>query len=130
MPPIALGAKDLAAHVVDHPQAWQSLLKRPFHALKADGPFIFERTRVDAQVADRLASLRPPSTLHLELVRLRLEGIDTGWRVVEARRVLSGASEEPSLNRSTHAGFSETSSPRPFPDKHAETLTPFDPVRP
>jgi hypothetical protein len=94
-PPIAPGAENLAAHVADYPQVWQFLLKRPFHTLKADGPFIFERAQVEAQVTDHLASLGdPPSTLRLALVRFRLEGIDTGWRVIEVRRVLPGASEQ------------------------------------
>ncbi len=40
---------------------------------------------------DRLASLGdPPSRVRLELVRFRLEGIDTGWKVVTARRILPG----------------------------------------
>jgi hypothetical protein len=101
-PPIAPVAKDLAAHVADHVQTWQFLLKRPFHTLKADGPFIFERAQVEAQVTDQLASLGdPPSTLRLELVRFRLEGIDTGWHVIEARRVLPGTSEQ--ARRHPHA---------------------------
>ncbi|MGO9600568.1 MAG: hypothetical protein ACLP7Q_21505 [Isosphaeraceae bacterium] len=130
-PPIGPGAKDLAANVADHAQAWQSLLKRPFHTLKADGPFIFEQAQVDAQVTDQLASLGdPPSTLRLELVRFRLEGIDTGWRVVEARRVLPGASEEPSFTQITRAGFSEASSPRPPPGKAVDTPTALDLGRP
>ncbi|MHC5540479.1 hypothetical protein ACYOEI_19835, partial [Singulisphaera rosea] len=40
-----------------------------------------------AMVADKLASSGdPPSKLILKLVRFRLEGIDTGWKVVSARR--------------------------------------------
>ena len=42
-------------------------------------------------MTDRLASLGdPPTKLRLELVRFRLEGIDTGWKVVSAKRVLPG----------------------------------------
>ena len=130
-PPVAPGPKDLAAHVADHSQAWQCLMKRPFHTLKADGPFIFEQAQVDAQVTDQLASLGdPPSTLRLELVRFRLEGIDTGWRVVEARRILPGAPEEPSLTQSTRAGFSEASLPRPPPGKATDSVAPLDPSSP
>ena len=48
---------------------------------------------------DRLASLGdPPSRLRLELVRFRLEGIDTGWKVVTAHRVLPG-DVEPKASR-------------------------------
>ena len=36
----------------------------------------------------------PPTTLRLSLVRFRLEGIDTGWRITSARRVLPGAGNE------------------------------------
>ena len=126
-PPIAPGAKDVAAHVADHAQAWQSLLKRPFHTLKVDGPFIFERAQVDAQVTDQLASLGdPPSTLRLELMRFRLEGIDTGWRVVEARRVLPGTSDEPPLTPSTGAVLSEASSPQPSPGKPTDSVPPLN----
>ena len=67
------------------------MLKRPFQTLKADGPFIYEKAEVTAMATDRLASLGdPPSRLRLELVRFRLEGIDTGWKVVSARRILPG----------------------------------------
>jgi hypothetical protein len=115
-PLIAAGAKDLAAHVADHPQAWQSLLKRPFHTLKADGPFIFDQAQVDARVSDQLASPGdPPSTLRLALVRFRLEGIDTGWRIIEALRVLPGTSEEPPSTQRDGAAFPEASSPQPSP---------------
>src|SRR5208283_2549118 len=50
----------------DNPKTWDTLLRRPFHTLKADGPFIFERADVDAEVADQLASLGdPPTTFRL-----------------------------------------------------------------
>ena len=95
-PPIPPEQKELATHVADNPKTWDTLLRRPFHTLKADGPFIFERAGVDAQVADQLASLGdPPPTLRLSLVRFRLEAIDTGWRITSARRVLPGAGDEP-----------------------------------
>ncbi len=95
-PPIPAEQKELATHVADHSKTWDALLKRPFHTLKADGPFIFDRADVDAQVIDQLASLGdPPSTLRLSMVRFRLEGIDTGWRITAARRILPGAGDEP-----------------------------------
>jgi hypothetical protein len=99
-PPIAPAQKELATHVADNPTTWEALLRRPFHTLKADGPFIFERAEVDAEVADQLASLGDlPTTLRLSLVRFRLEGIDTGWRITSARRVLPGAGDEPPSDR-------------------------------
>ena len=94
-PPIPPEQKELASHVGDNSKTWDALLKRPFHTLKADGPFIFERAMVDAEINDQLASLGdPPTTLRLSMVRFRLEGIDTGWRITSARRVLPGAEEE------------------------------------
>jgi hypothetical protein len=93
-PPLPPGAAELALDFAAHPASWNGLLKRPFPTLKADGPFRFERTVVTATVRDRLASLGdPPTALRLELVRFRLEAIDTGWKVVSARR--PGASPEP-----------------------------------
>jgi hypothetical protein len=90
-PPVPSDQKPLAAHVSEHPQVWETLLKRPFHTLKADGPFIFDEAEVDAKVTDLLGSLGdPPTTLRLTLARFRLEGIDTAWRVIAARRVLPG----------------------------------------
>jgi hypothetical protein len=94
-PPIAPAAKELATHVAEHPKEWDALLRRPFHTLKPDGPFLFDQAEVDVKVTDRLASLGdPPTTLRLNLVRFRLEGIDTGWRVISARRILPGEPEE------------------------------------
>jgi hypothetical protein len=88
-PPLPKDAKELATEAADTMPIWNALLKRSFLTLKADGPFIFERARVNAMAADRLASLGdPPSRIRLELVRFRLEGIDTGWKVVSAHRVL------------------------------------------
>ena len=81
-PPIPPEQKELAAHVADHPKTWDTLSRRPFHTLKADGPFIFDRPTSTPRSTDQLASLGdPPTTLRLSLVRFRLEGIDTGWRV-------------------------------------------------
>jgi hypothetical protein len=51
--------------------------------------------RVAVTYNGRSASLGdPPSRLRLELLRFRLEGIDTGWKVVSARRVLPGEVEK------------------------------------
>jgi hypothetical protein len=54
-PVIPPDQKALAAHVGDHPKDWDTLLKRPFHTLKADGPFVFDQAEADALVTD----LRP-----------------------------------------------------------------------
>jgi len=86
-PPLPASAAELALDFAAHRESWDVLLKRPFPTLKADGPFRFERALVTATVRDRLASLGdPPTTLRLTLVRFRLEGIDTGWKVTSARR--------------------------------------------
>lgn len=93
-PPLPADEAALALDVANDPKTWNALLKRPFHTLKADGPFIYERAEVEAQVIDKLGSLGdPPTPLRLSLVRFRLEGIDTRWRVVAARRVIPGAPE-------------------------------------
>ena len=98
---------------------WGALLKRPFQTLKADGPFIYETAEVTALATDRLASLGdPPSRLRLELARFRLEGIDTGWKVVSARRVLpgeDGKSGKPVVTHSTSVSKSEERSPAECP---------------
>jgi hypothetical protein len=94
-PPLPDDAKALALEVTESPQIWDALLKRSFHSLKADGPFIFERAEINATATDRLASLGdPPTRLRLVLVRFRLEGIDTGWKVISARRVVPGARDD------------------------------------
>ena len=90
-PPLPQEAKALALAVAEDPKRWDALLKRPFWTLKPDGPFIYEEAEVTATGRDRLASLGdPPSRLRLKLVRFRLEGIDTGWKVVSAGRVQPG----------------------------------------
>ncbi len=91
-PPLPGEAKALALEVAGSTKDWVALLKRPFHTLRADGPFIYERSEITATVADRLASFGdPPSRLRLTLVRFQLEGIDTGWKVVAARRIVPGS---------------------------------------
>ena len=93
-PPLPEEAKALALEVAESPQQWSDLLKRPFWTLKPDGPFVYEQAEVTAIVADRLASLGdPPTRLRMKLVRFRLEGIDTGWKVVSARRIQPGDDE-------------------------------------
>jgi hypothetical protein len=93
-PPLPSDAKAMALEVAGAQKDWDALLKRSFHSLKADGPFIYERAEVIATATDRLASLGdPPTKLRVTLVRFRLEGIDTGWKVVAAKRVLPGIAE-------------------------------------
>ncbi len=122
-PPLPPDQKELAADVADSPKTWDSLLKRPFHTLKADGPFIFERADVNAEVADQLASLGdPPTVLRLSLVRFRLEGIDTGWRITAARRILPGAdyespSDRPPLSPASAPSPGTSPAPEPSPPR-------------
>jgi hypothetical protein len=114
-PPLPPESETLAKAFGDDPGAWNTLLKRPFHTLKADGPFILDRVEVTTQVRDSLASSGdPPSTLRLTLTRFRLEGIDTGWKVTAARRQLtdssSGLNDTPS--ESSRSSRSEPSDRR------------------
>ena len=130
-PPIPPEQKELASHVADNPKTWDTLLKRPFHTLKADGPFIFERADVDAQVADQLASLGdPPTTLRLSLVRFRLEGIDTGWRITAARRILPGAEDESPLDRQPESPGSAPSPGTPAPAEPSPRRSLGNPANP
>jgi hypothetical protein len=113
-PPLPEDAKALALEVAKDPKEFDALLKRPFLTLKADGPFIYDQAVVNATVADRLASLGDsPSRLRLELVRFQLEGIDTGWKVVSARRGLPKAKDEAGPSKPPHPASpgSETSAP-------------------
>jgi len=90
-PPLPDDVKAFALEVAASAKDWDALLKRSFHTLKADGPFIYERAEVIATATDRLASSGdPPTKLRLSLVRFQLEGIDTGWKVVAVRRILPG----------------------------------------
>jgi len=94
-PPLPDAEAALALDVAKNPKVWDLLLKRPFFTLKADGPFIYERAQVDALVTDKLGSLGdPPTPFRLDLVRFRLEGINTAWRVTRARRILPGTPDE------------------------------------
>ncbi len=95
-PPLSPEAKALALDFAESSATWDALLKRPYAKLKADGPFVFDKAEVTALVSDKLASMGdPPSRLRLSLVRFRLEGIDTGWKVVSARRDLPPAPAKP-----------------------------------
>jgi hypothetical protein len=90
-PPLTGEALALAMVVAEDPTRWSALLKRPFWTLRPDGPFVYEKAEVTATGRDKLASLGdPPSRFRLELVRFRLEAIDTGWKVVSARRAQPG----------------------------------------
>jgi hypothetical protein len=118
-PPVPEDAKALALEVAASPKQWDALLKRPFHSLKPDGPFLYERAEVTASVTDKLASLGdPPSKLRLTLVRFRLEGIDTAWKVVSAKRILPGSEEKPS-EKSLAPTRSSLGTPTPAPDAGA-----------
>ena len=115
-PPLPEDAKALALEVAASHKGWNALLKRPFQTLKADGPFIYERAEVTATATDRLASLGdPPSRLRLVLVRFRLEGIDTGWKVVSARRILPGDVENKGKPAAAPVSKSEATSPGAVP---------------
>jgi hypothetical protein len=86
-PPLPANEKELALDFGSNRETWDRLLKRPFPLLKADGPYILDRAEVSALVTDKLASSGdPPTRLNLKLMRFRLEGINTGWKVVSARR--------------------------------------------
>jgi hypothetical protein len=94
-PPLPEAERALALDYAAKRETWDVLLKRPFPTLKADGPFLLDRSEVTASAIDALGSSGdPPTTLHLTLTRFRLEGIDTGWRVTSARR--AGQPSEPS----------------------------------
>jgi hypothetical protein len=107
-PPLPEDAKALALEI--SPADWSGLLKRSFHTLKADGPFIFVHAEVSATATDRLASSGdPPTKLALTLIRFRLEAIDSGWKVVSIRRILPGEEgKQPAPPPSSAATASKT----------------------
>jgi hypothetical protein len=120
-PPLSDDAKALALAVAEDPKQWDALLKRPFWTLKPDGPFVYEEAEVTATARDKLASLGdPPSRLRLKLVRFQLETIDTGWKVVSARRV------QPGEDRPAQA----PASPEPPARSYSTGAGPADPTRP
>ena len=114
-PPLPEDAKSLALEVSVAPNNWSALLKRSFHTLKADGPFILDHAEVNATATDRLASSGdPPSRLSLTLVRFRLEAIDSGWKVVSVRRILPGEDgKQPAPPPSTASSASRTQARSP-----------------
>jgi hypothetical protein len=119
-PPLPQEAKSLALTVGEDPKRWDALLKRPFWRLKPDGPFIYEEAEVMATARDRLASLGdPPSRLRLELVRFRLEIIDTGWRVVSVHRIQPGEDWPAPPNPPSSYGSVSTSPGAAPPDEGA-----------
>jgi hypothetical protein len=118
-PPLPDDAKAFALEVAASPKDWDALLKRSFHTLKADGPFIYERAEVTASATDRLASSGdPPTRLRLSLVRFQLEGIDTGWKVVAARRILPGNDEKDAKPSAPTANVART----PLPGQPSRSL--------
>ncbi|QDV33388.1 MJ0042-type zinc finger domain-containing protein [Tautonia plasticadhaerens] len=93
-PPLPPDAEALALRYGEDKSTWDELLGRPFFTIEADGPFVLEEAEVTAVVRDRLASPGDPARrLRLGLVRFRLDAIDTGWKVVSARR--EDSQEEP-----------------------------------
>jgi hypothetical protein len=125
-PPIKGEAKLLADEVGADTKLWQTLLGRPFFSLKADGPFSLEHAEVLADVMDKLASSGdPPSRLRLKMVRFRLEGIDTGWKIISARRILKDAPERVEIKAGESLSKGAASTPkslsdRPTPEPAAE----------
>ncbi len=86
-PALPADAKALALEISQ--SDWSALLKRSFHTLKSDGPFLFDHAEVTALATERLASSGdPPTRLSLTLIRFRLEAIDSGWKVVSIHRIL------------------------------------------
>ncbi len=94
-PPLTGPELALALDYAAHRESWDGLLKRPFPTLKADGPFVFEKAEVTAEVKDKLASSGdPPTMLRLKLVLFATDAIDTKWKVVSARRITPGVPDE------------------------------------
>jgi hypothetical protein len=128
-PPLPDDIKAFALEVARSPKDWDALLKRSFHTLKADGPFVYERAEVTASATDRLASSGdPPTRLQVSLARFQLEGIDTGWKVVAVRRILPGAigkeSSPPRKSSTTPARVQTPSAGETSGSLHATPVTP------
>ncbi len=131
-PPLPDDARLLALIVAEDPKQWDGLLKRSFWTLKPDGPYIYDETEVTATARERLGSLGdPPTRLRLKLVRFRLEGIDTGWKVVSVRRVQPGddkpAPTTPKSYATEPAPATPKSPPRPYETEPA-TTAPAEPA--
>jgi hypothetical protein len=109
-PPLPATERELALDFAQNRDTWDRLLKRPFATLKADGPFVLDRSEVTATAVDALGSSGdPPTPLRLTLTRFRLEAIDTGWRVTSARR--EGATAAPPAAPTTAAPAAPTTAP-------------------
>jgi DNA-directed RNA polymerase subunit RPC12/RpoP len=95
-PPLTGDELTLAMEYANHREAWDGLLKRPFPTLKSNGKFALYKVVVTAQVQDKLGSSGdPPVTVRLTLLNFKMDGIDTGWKVVAARRVIPGEADRP-----------------------------------
>jgi hypothetical protein len=103
-PPLPPDAEAMALRFGQDKVSWDELLGRPFFTIEADGPFVLEQAEVSAIVRDRLASPGDPvRRLRLSLVRFRLDAIDTGWKVLDARR--EDQPEEPPTTPQTEEEF-------------------------
>jgi hypothetical protein len=132
-PPLPDDAKLLAMIVAEDPKQWDGLLKRSFWTLKPDGPYIYDETEVTATARERLGSLGDaPTRLRLKLVRFRLEGIDTGWKVVSVRRVQPGdekaTPETPKSPPRTYATEPAPADPKSPPRPYETELAPTAPA--
>ncbi len=95
-PPLTGEELALAMDYATHRESWDGLLKRPFPTLKSDGKFEFKKAEIITQVQDKLGSSGdPPVTLRLKLVNFQMDGINTGWKVVSARRITPGTPDLP-----------------------------------
>ena len=98
-PALPEDSEALALRFGEDKETWDELLGRPFFTIEADGPYIYEEAEVVATVRDRLASPGdPPRPLRLTFRRFRLDAIDTGWKVVSARRESPTPSSEESIS--------------------------------
>jgi hypothetical protein len=114
-PPVTEPARSLAMTVAEDPRQWNAMLKRTFWSLKPDGPFIYEEAEVTATARERLGSLGdPPTKLRLKLVRFRLEVIDSGWKVVAARRVQPGDDKPATTPTTTPAAEPSPTEPKSY----------------
>ena len=127
-PPLSDDAKALALIVAEDVKQWDGLLKRPFWTLKPDGPFLYEEAEVTATARERLGSLGdPPTRLRLKLVRFRLEGIDTAWRVVSIRRVQPG-DDKPATTAPPRSYAKEPAAPSEPARNYSTEPTPLVPT--
>jgi DNA-directed RNA polymerase subunit RPC12/RpoP len=125
-PPLTGSEYALAMDYATHREAWDGLLKRPFPTLKADGPFVYQKAEVTAQVKDKLGSSGdPPITLRLKLVRFQMDAIDTSWKIVSARRITPGTPDLPEDEEGPEPEISpEPAKPSPGEIPAIPSLTP------